>query len=209
MPEVGSLAETVVPNPGGASFAPDRKAGGRQLTPQAAPGIKQVLVNRVAVGAELERDHVDRHVVEGDGDEHLALAVGQLRDCPRQHLQLKLLLKLLLRAGRSMVGQQISIGLVEVGWMSPPGVSGDLGRDLEDDEPVGPRGETAEPAEVIEPTEHVDERVIGGLVGEIIELRTADRTQLGTPTGKLMDRDPPQQLVQTDHGLVVAGVSGA
>ena len=36
--------------------------------PEVATSVEQVLVDRVAVGAEFERDNVDRHVVEGDGD---------------------------------------------------------------------------------------------------------------------------------------------
>jgi hypothetical protein len=47
---------------------------------QVTPRIEQVLVDRVAVGAELNREHVDRDVVERDRHEHFALALGQLAD---------------------------------------------------------------------------------------------------------------------------------
>ena len=62
--------------------------GGGHACPQATPGVEQVLVDRVAVGFELHRQDVDRDVIESDGDEHLALALGQLGDRPRQRLKL-------------------------------------------------------------------------------------------------------------------------
>ena len=55
-------------------------SGGGHAGTQVTPGVEQVLVDRVAVGAEPDREHVDRDVVERDRDEHLALALGQLAD---------------------------------------------------------------------------------------------------------------------------------
>jgi hypothetical protein len=57
-------------------------------------------------------------------------------------------------------------------------VPGDLARDLEHDELVGPGGEAAESRELLEPGEDVHQRVVGGLLGEVIELRPPDRVQL-------------------------------
>jgi hypothetical protein len=60
-------------------------------------------------------------------------------------------------------------------------VPGNLARDLEHDELVGPGGEAAETLELLEPGEDVQQRVVGGLLGEVIELRPPDRAQLTAP----------------------------
>ena len=60
----------------------------RQPGAQAPAGVEQVLVDRVAVGIEREREFVHRHVVERDRDEHLALARGELADRLRQDPEL-------------------------------------------------------------------------------------------------------------------------
>jgi len=62
--------------------------GGGHASSQIAPGIEQVLVDRVAVGSQLDREHVDRDLVERDRHEHLALALGQLADRDRQRIEL-------------------------------------------------------------------------------------------------------------------------
>jgi len=59
---------------------PDRMPRGGHPGAQVAPGVEQVLVERVAVGAELDGEHVDRDLVERDRHEHLALPVRQLAD---------------------------------------------------------------------------------------------------------------------------------
>jgi len=48
-------------------------AGRGQAGSELSPGVEEVLVDRVAVGVKLEREHVDRDVVERDRDEDLAL----------------------------------------------------------------------------------------------------------------------------------------
>jgi hypothetical protein len=60
-------------------------------------------------------------------------------------------------------------------------VPGDRARDLEHDELAGPGGEAAKPAELVEPGEDIHQRVVGGLLREIVELRPADRAQLTPP----------------------------
>ena len=56
----------------------ERVPGRGQARAQPAPRVEQVLVDGVAVGAQLQREHVDRHVVERDRHEHLALARRQV-----------------------------------------------------------------------------------------------------------------------------------
>jgi hypothetical protein len=67
-------------------------SGGRHPGVQVAPGVEQVLVDRVAASTELHREHVDRDVVERDRHERFALALAQLADRGRQGLELLLLL---------------------------------------------------------------------------------------------------------------------
>ena len=49
---------------------------------------------------------------------------------------------------------------------------------LEQRELVGPRGEAAHPAELIQLAEYRHQRVVGRLVGEVVELCGADVTEL-------------------------------
>ena len=56
-------------------------------------------------------------------------------------------------------------------------MAGDLAGDLEHGELVRPRGEPAQSAEVIELAQDVHQRVVGRLVGDVLELGAADRAQ--------------------------------
>jgi len=40
-------------------------SGGGEALTEPEPGVEQILVNGVAVGVELEGQHIDRHVVQG------------------------------------------------------------------------------------------------------------------------------------------------
>ena len=62
----------------------------------------------------------------------------------------------------------------------------DLARDLEDRELVGPGGEAAEAAEVVEFVENDEHRVVGGLLGEVLELGTGDRPQAAAAPSELV-----------------------
>src|SRR5262249_5024943 len=154
---------------------------GSKARSQVTPGVEQVLVDRVAVRSEANGEHVDRNIVERDRDEHFALALGQLADRGRQSLELLLLLEPVAGPGRSGVWYPLERKLVTVGRLSSPGVAGDLARDLEHHELVGPGGEAAEPAELVELREDFHQRVVGSLLGEIVELRPGDRPQLPAP----------------------------
>jgi hypothetical protein len=81
-----------------------------------------------------------------------------------------------------------------------------LGRDLEHDERVRPGGEAAEPSKLIEPVKDVDEGVVGGLLSQVVELRTADRSELVAAARQLVDRDSLQHIMKAGDGLVVARV---
>jgi hypothetical protein len=88
-----------------------------------------------------------------------------------------------------------------------PGVARHLAGDLEDDELVRPGGEAAEPAEVVEAPEDVHERIVGRLLGEILELGAGDRPQLGAAARELVEGHANQHLVEPSHSLIVTGVA--
>jgi hypothetical protein len=68
--------------------------GRSEALAQRASRVEQVLVDRVAVRAELERQDIDRNAVERDRDERVALAVGQVADRRRENCELLALLDL-------------------------------------------------------------------------------------------------------------------
>lgn len=70
-----------------------------------------------------------------------------------------------------------------------PGVTRDLARDLENHEPVRPGGETAEPAKLVKLAQDADQRVVGGLLSDVLELGAGDRSELTTAAAELVERD--------------------
>ena len=54
----------------------DVMSSGRHAGTQVTPGVEQVLVDRVAVGAEPDREKINGHLIERDGDEDFSLALG-------------------------------------------------------------------------------------------------------------------------------------
>ncbi|MDA0159049.1 hypothetical protein OM076_02130 [Solirubrobacter ginsenosidimutans] len=85
----------------------------------------------------------------------------------------------------------------------------DLAGDLEDHELVRPRGEAAEAAEVLELGQDVHQRVVGALLGDVVELRTAQRLQLAAPAMQLVQRGALQHPVELGDRLSVARMVGA
>jgi hypothetical protein len=84
-------------------------------------------------------------------------------------------------ADRERIRQLLEHKLVTARWMVLPGVTRDLARDLKHGELVGPGGEPAEPAEPVELGEHVHQRIVRRLLGEVIELGAGDRSELTAP----------------------------
>jgi hypothetical protein len=69
---------------------------------------------------------------------------------------------------------------------------------------VGPGREAAQPTKLIELGQHLHQRVVRGLLGQILEFRAGDRTELTAPSRQLMDCHPKQYVVKPRHGLVVS-----
>jgi hypothetical protein len=84
-------------------------------------------------------------------------------------------------AERKHVRHPLEHGFLTARGLSTPGVARHLAGDLEHHELVGPGSEPAEPAELVELRQDVHERVVRSLVGEIVELGPADRSQLTAP----------------------------
>jgi hypothetical protein len=105
------------------------------------------------------------------------------------------------------VGQPFEVEFLVAGWVRAPGVTGHLARHLEDHELVRPGREAAASAELVELVEETDERVIGRLLGEVVQLGPADRLQQAPPPRELVVGDAHEQVVELCDRLIVARVS--
>ena len=84
-----------------------------------------------------------------------------------------------------------------------PGVAADGDARRVDRELVGPRREAAAALEALEPRHHREQRVVGGLVGDVVELGVLrDPERRGAPPN-LVGTRAQQQAVQLPHGMVV------
>ena len=184
----------------------DGETGGGQAGAELAPGVEEVLVDRVAVGAELQGEHVDRDVVEGDRHEDLPLALGQVRRDRRASTA---------SCSRRSACSPGSAARVSGSWsnvrsrarrMVLPGVPRELARGLEDHELVGPGREAAAPPEVVELGEDVHRRVVGALLRDVVELVPA--RELPAAAVQLVQRRAPQDVVELRDGVLVARVGG-
>ena len=79
---------------------------------------------------------------------------------------------------------------------------------LEQRELVGPGGEAARAAIVVELRQHRDQRVVGGLEGEVVELLAAYVRKRGAPARDLEASRAQEQLVQARDRLVTLGARG-
>ena len=127
-----------------------RVAGGAQIPVSGERGaqltsrVEQCLVDRVAVGPECDDQGVERDALQHDRDEHLPLPLGEVFvDGPVQRVDQRLPLGLVGRVHPEPVGQPVPVLGIECDRRFLPEVSAELGRDLEDDELVGPGGEPA------------------------------------------------------------------
>jgi hypothetical protein len=88
-----------------------------------------------------------------------------------------------------------------------PGVARHLAGDLEHHELVGPSGEAAQSAEVVEPCKDIHQRVVCGLLSEVVKLRAADRDQLTPSPREFVIGDAQQDTAKLGHRLVTARMS--
>src|SRR4051794_31306830 len=112
-----------------------------------APGVVEGLVQGAAGRPQPLGHHVDRHLVERQRDEHLALMWGELGvDRPRDSLEQLAAFGRFLRRRRRAREPRPLLGLLR--YLSPlPRKPPDLHRRLEQRELVGPRREAALAAE--------------------------------------------------------------
>src|SRR5439155_1753947 len=102
---------------------------------EATRGLEHAVVVRATAGTG---EHVDRHIVQRDRDEDLALARREvLLDGVAQHAEALPVLRLLARPdSRRHVGKLRPLRIRAARWEALPGVTGELARHLEDHELV-------------------------------------------------------------------------
>src|SRR5207244_4765737 len=86
----------------------------------------------------------------------------------------------------------------------PPGASAHLHRRLEQRELVRPGSEAALAAEVVEPPQNRYRGVVGGVLGELVELNRRELGERAAPPEDLEARRPDEEPVAVRHGLVAA-----
>src|ERR1700754_2735536 len=100
--------------------------GRGQVRAQTPAGVKQVLVDGVSGGVELQREDVDGYVIERHSDEDLSLMLGQLLDPDRQRGEPLPLLGLPAGPWRQRVRDSVELELGGGGRIARPRVSADL-----------------------------------------------------------------------------------
>jgi hypothetical protein len=167
--------------------------------PQLTPGIEQRLVDRVAVGAQLYDQRIQRNIVEHDRDEDHALVRGQLFiDGPVQRAEQVPPFGLARGVEAEPVRQPVPVLGVERDGRVAPEVPPDLGRHLEDDELIGPGREPALSPELPELAGNRDQRIGRRLMGQVIKLGAGDPQPWATPPDLTL-RDPHQHRMQPDQ----------
>lgn len=180
-----------------------------ELGAQLSPRVVQCLVERAAGRVEPFGQHVDRHLVERERDQHLALVPGQAavdRVLERLHQ--------LARLG-SLFGAVASVGhqrprlRLEHHLAFLPGPPAQTHPRLQQGELVGPGGESARAAVVVELAEDGHQGVIGGLESQVVELLAAYVRQGGASARDLKARAAHEQLVQPSDRFVTLDARGA
>ena len=159
----------------------------------------QCLVEGTARRVQALGENVDRHIVESDGDQDLALVARELFVDGIPHGAEQLVrLRLAVRGSTAVCHQSPVLG-VECDLAAVPGSPARLGARLEQGELVGPGREAARAAIVVELGEDGHERVVGTLLGEVLTLGSEPRRRRRA-AADLKARGPQQQLVQASHG---------
>ena len=175
----------------------DRVARGCEASTQLAASVEQVLVDRVAVRAESQRETSIETSLSATATKTSRWRSVSSSAGPAP--QLLALLGLLRRARREGVGDLLPLRLL-LRRLPPPGVPRHLARDVEDHELVGPGREAARAAELVELGKDVHQRVVRRLLGEVVELRAGDRPECVAAAGDLVLRHPQEQPVQVAQG---------
>lgn len=177
-------------------FPVDAEPSHRERGPQLAPGVVQCLVQRAAGGAQPLGHDIDGHPAEGEGDENLTLARGELQlDFFPQRSEQVACLGMLVRAGRA----------VSDGWprrrgdgnfSPPPGLPADFDASLDDGELAGPGRETALPAEIAKPAQDRHQCIVRTLQRKVIEVSTPELGKRWPAAADLEARRPQQHGMQ-------------
>ena len=166
------------------------------------------LVERAARRCKALGEHVDRHAVDGERDQYLALvgcqlAADALADRSEQLPALGGDVGPLGSVGEAVPGLGVEHDLAVL-----PGAPADANSGLEQRELVDPGREAARAAEVVELGQHGHERVVGGLHGEVVELLAAHERHAGPAPRHLEPRRAHQQLVQSHDRRAVFAAQG-
>jgi hypothetical protein len=103
---------------------------------------------------------------------------------------------------RAAIGDQPPALGLERDLAALPGAPANLDRRFEQGELVGPRGEAAVAAEVVELGDDGEQGVVGALLREVVEVSTPQVREGGAAASHLEPRGTDQQLAQLTHRLV-------
>src|SRR5207244_3984759 len=125
-------------------------------------------------------ENVSGHVVQHHGHEYVALAWGELMcDGLAQSAHEVQALKPRINLPSTLSQPIPSWIVIGDGYRPlPPGVPTQLHRDLEYDKLVGPRGEAARTAVVVELARHRHQGVVGSLLADVVELHSTQRDEM-------------------------------
>lgn len=175
---------------------------------EAAPGVVERLVQRAAWRGQAFGEHVDRDAVDRKRDQDLALVgrelVGDAFAGGAQRFAAFGGGVRLLGCG----GEAVPAVGVEHELAGLPRATTHADAGLEERELVRPRREAACAAEVVALGEDGNERVVGCLGGEVVELLAACEREAGPAPGDLEPRGAQQQRVQAGDGGAVSPGAG-
>src|SRR5215218_7697423 len=166
------------------------------MAAQLAARVVQGLVERAAGRAQALGEHVDRDSVQREGDEHTPLVRRQyLADRLLQRVEELALLGRFARLDRGAREQAPGLGL-ERYLTALPGPPAQLYRGLEQSELVRPRREAAGAAKAVQSRQDGDERVVGRLVGDVVEVVAAQMRESRPAAGAFEARGAQEELVE-------------
>ena len=185
-----------------------RESGRRQMAAQAATGVVQGLVERAAGRLQPLREHVDGNLVERERDQDAPLVRRERRpDAVADRAEQLALLRLVLR--KRPGAREDAPGLVLDGDLAAlPGSAPDFHRCLVEGELVGPGGEAAPAAVVVEALQHGEQRIVGRLLRDLVQI-TAEVRMRGPPPPRLETGCSQEQRVEALDGVVVDDPAGA
>ncbi|HWG09330.1 MAG TPA: hypothetical protein VN672_10010 [Solirubrobacteraceae bacterium] len=184
-------------------------AARRERASELLPPVVQGLVKSAARRLEPLGEDVDRHLVQRERYDHLALMWAQvLLDRLAQRGELIRRLDCLLSGALVIIGDQGPRLGGEWDLTSLPGVLAHLGRSLIQRKLVRPRRKAAFAPELIELPQDHHKRVVRTLVGEVIEVPTAQSARRRS-SAYLKAGRPQQQRVQLDERGIALRTRGS